>query len=263
MFEPLTLGYLTAAVLLVGLVAVFLVSAYTLHKTRRMHVMLYEIRANEGRERDEALFKQYRQLEALHALHLEFGFDKALPATRGWAASPDFLLVIARAVQEWRPKVIVECGSGGSTVVLAHCARRNGDGHVYSLDHDPAFAAATRRELERHGLQDFATVIDAPLTEHRIGDRDWPWYAVEALPGDPIDMLIVDGPPLPVGSLARYPAGPLLFSRLAKQAVVYLDDAGRPEETKIVARWQQEFDIRQSTSHATEKGCVALWLEGS
>src|SRR5215217_7602738 len=61
----------------------------------------------------------YDQLAALQGLYLELGVDRALPVSRGWAASPDFLVRVRERVLLRRPRVAVECGSGISTIVTA------------------------------------------------------------------------------------------------------------------------------------------------
>ena len=71
-------------------------------------------------------------------------------------------------------------------------------------------------------------------------------------------MLVIDGPPESTGPLARYPAGPALFPRLANEGVVFLDDANRYTETEILRRWKMEFpELSQSAAYC-EKGCGIL-----
>ena len=65
-----------------------------------------------------------------------------LPSTRGWAASPDLLLVLVDLMITERPSLVVECGSGASTLWLALAMRRfKIDGRIVALDHDPVSAA--------------------------------------------------------------------------------------------------------------------------
>ncbi len=161
-------------------------------------------------------------------------------------------------VQQRRPETIVECSSGASTVVLAKCLQRLGKGQVYSLEHDPVYAEKTRRSLAEAGLSDWATIIDAPLAEHRIDTETWQWYSLDGFPDVPIDMLVIDGPPRFVSPLARYPAGPILFPRLAPQGVVFLDDAARDDESRIMARWRAEWPRLGCVRYDTEKGATLL-----
>lgn len=239
------------------ILALALLCAYTLHKVRLMHGLLHEVR-DQARQTPQQLF---RQVEALNSLHLELGLAKALPATRGWAASPDFLLAIAQHAQAARPLTIVECGSGASTVVLARCLQRNGAGKLVSLEHDAAYAEQTRDELRRHGLETWAEVLHAPLqsADGIDGIDGWPWYVHDFLQQDqPIDMLVIDGPPQAVHKLARHPAGPALFPRLSPGAAVFLDDAARLDEQATLVRWNSEFPQLQQSSKVCEKGCAVL-----
>lgn len=237
------------------LLAVVLLCAWTLHKVRLIHLLVHEVRDQAG----SAPATLFRQLEAIEGLQRELRLDKSLPPTRGWAGSPDFLLQLARHAQLARPRVVVECSSGASTIVLARCLQLLGAGQVYSLEHDPLYAAQTRAELARHGLSNWAQVLDAPLRTQALSGQHWPWYAVERLPaGLAIDLLVIDGPPQASGTLARYPAGPLLFPRLAPGAAVFLDDAARPDEQAILRRWRDEFPQLRQSLLACEKGCARL-----
>ncbi len=67
-------------------------------------------------------------------------------------------------------------------------------------------------------------------------------------------MLVIDGPPEAVGPLARYPAGPSLFPSLSVGATVFLDDAARDDEKRIIERWQREFPDLERQDHDCEKG---------
>ncbi len=202
----------------------------------------------------------FAQVEALMAIHRELKLEHALPPTRGWAASPDFLRNIMTHALRARPGCIVECSSGVSTVVLARVAQMLGAGHVHSLEHDPDFAEQTRQLLRFHGLEDFATVYDAPLRELTLPGWSGRWYSSDVLrQGMPIDMLVVDGPPWFVGELPRYPAVPVFHDALVPGAVVFLDDADRPEEQAIVSQWRERFgDLQLVQVPKCEKGCVAL-----
>jgi hypothetical protein len=243
------------AVFACSLLLLILMAAYGLHKLRRIHLMMYAL---QDQGRDEAA-NLYRQLAQLAGLYVDLGLSHSLPSTRGWAASPDFLGALARHALTRKPAVAVECSSGTSTVVLARCMQKNGAGMVYSLEHDPVFAQQTREQLARHGLSDWAQVLDAPITPVDIGGKRWPWYDLSPLPpGLVIDLLAVDGPPEHTGPLARFPAFPLLAGRLGPQAAVFLDDAARPDETLIVQQWLEQFPQFDKTMLDCEKGCALI-----
>jgi predicted O-methyltransferase YrrM len=201
----------------------------------------------------------YQQLQAFAALDRQLNLPYALPPLRGWAASPDFLSLLAEHVHRHQPKVIVECSSGASTVMLAQCAKQNGKGHVYSLEHDVQYAEKTRQELIKQDLQNWATVIDAPLQDYSFAEQTYQWYKLDMeIQTYKIDMLVIDGPPAFLNSCARYPAGPLLLPLLNKNAVVFLDDADRPDEQQIIKNWLSEFPNLHANQHNCEKGAVSL-----
>lgn len=239
----------------IAIAALLLLCGYILHKLRHMHLLVHALR-DDTRHGHATLF---RQLEALQGLYVSLGLRRALPLTRGWAASPDFLQELAAHALDEKPRCVVECSSGISTLVLARCLQINGAGMVYSLEHDPVYARRTRRQLELHGLAGWATVIDAPLKQQTVAGAEQLWYDCAALALDaPIEMIVIDGPPQMVAQQARYPAGPILFPRLAPGAVVFLDDAERPGERAALVRWAREFPELECESLPCEKGAAAL-----
>lgn len=227
-----------------------------LHKIRMVHLATYAMRSDIAaiRQETESLFEQ---LQALATLEHKLGLSKPLPRLRRWAGSPDFLVVVANEIEAKRPHVIMECSSGASTVVCARMLQLVGAGHVYSLEHDEAFASATERMLIAYGVADRATVIRAPLNTTQT---QTPWYSLEAVPRDlpPIDLLVIDGPPAPVGKLARYPALPMLAPRLAPTASILVDDADRDDEREMLRKWQGEFPAFALSRVDCEKGCAIL-----
>ncbi len=192
------------------------------------------------------------------------GLDpQALPYTPKWSAAPDFLERIVDYVLEAKPEVLVECGSGMTTVMLACSCAGNGRGHLYSLENGADYAANSRAAIARYGLEHQATVLHAPLVAQRAGGRDFQWYALEGLRASAIDMLVIDGPPGFIQQHSRYPALPLLFDRLADGCMVFLDDAARPDERELVAMWQRELPVMEREYIANERGCSVLQVRRS
>jgi predicted O-methyltransferase YrrM len=235
------------------LLAVLATACYAAHKARRVHLKLFELE-RMAVSRIDNLFTQF---EALIALYHDLDLGAGLPATRGWASSPDFLRHMARVAAASRPATVVECSSGTSTIVLARVMQLNGAGHVYSLEHDPKYAAKTRTEIARQGLNAFATIIDAPLRTHRLEAGDWLWYETRELPPS-IDILVVDGPPMSTQALARYPAVPLLNERISRDGRILLDDADRADEVQTLARWESDYGWIPEDALAAEKGAALL-----
>lgn len=202
----------------------------------------------------------FRQFEALQNLNAMLPTTDVLPASRGWAASPDLLLVLIDEVITGRPSLILECGSGASTLWLALAMRRFGiDGRVVALDHDPVYADKTRDFLVRHDVGDLAEVRDAPLLDFDLGGETYAWYARTAwedLKG--IDLVFVDGPPEATGHQARYPALPLLREALSPAAVVILDDLVVPDMQKVLRLWLNSYPDFASEILPLEKQAAVL-----
>lgn len=243
-------------VLVGGLLAL---SFWLFHKTRKIHHATFQILDDVAIARREAEVL-FAQLQALAALEKKLNLADALPPMRGWACSPDFLLTVADAVLTRRPVTVLECSSGVSTVVTARCLQMNGEGHVFSLEHDAEYARKTSELLGRYGLADWATVLHAPLVAK---SGEGPWYDETSIPADlgPIELVVVDGPPQDTAPLARLPALPRLLSRMAQAAIVILDDAAREAETEIVKLWVAHTPEFRARFLPHEKGCVILERE--
>lgn len=207
---------------------------------RKVH-WLFKLSERIKRTNDKQFRQLFRQIQVLQALQQELDLPRSLPPTGGKAGSPDFLKNLADHVLAARPSVVVECGSGISTVVVARCLQLNGTGRIFSMEHMAQFLEQTRAELKRQGLSDWASVLDAPLSKYMFSGQAFRWYCTDHLPDKPIDLLIVDGPPARTGSSPRYPAGPMLFPRLSPRGAIFIDDAARPEELAVIERWQTQF----------------------
>ncbi len=184
----------------------------------------------------------------------------ALPYTPNWSAAPDFLELIVGHALAHKPAVIVECGSGMTTLMLARCCALNGGGHVYSLENGADYAASTRTAVARYGLAQHSTVIHAPLRPYTLDGRDYQWYDADQLTIGAVDMLVIDGPPGFIQKHSRYPALPLLRSRLADRCAIFMDDAARPDEKELVEMWQADYPGISHEYIGNERGCSLLRL---
>lgn len=202
----------------------------------------------------------FRQLEVLQNLNAMLPAHDVLPATRGWAASPDLLMVLVDLVITRRPSLVVECGSGASTLWLALAMRRfEIKGRIIALDHEPVYADKTRDFLARHGVDDLAEVRDAPLESFGLDGETYSWYARRAwedLTG--IDLLFVDGPPAATGPKARYPALPLLSGSLSRSAAIVLDDLVVPDMQEVLRLWRAAHPDFAAETLPLEKRAAVL-----
>lgn len=203
----------------------------------------------------------YSQIEALFSIFSSLKINHPLPGMRGWAISPDLAKIIIDLIQEKKPALILEAGSGVSTLIAAYCLKAMGEGKLISLEEKEKYAEASKQNVIKHGLQEFATVIHAPLKEIAIGEKKWLWYDPDKLEGiGKIDFLIIDGP-IQFGrpeKMLRYPALPLLRDCLSKEAVIVMDDCNREDEKKVAELWAKEFPDFEMEKINTEFGTVIL-----
>lgn len=168
-----------------------------------------------------------------------------LPFGGSWALTPDAAAILAREIVIRRPNIIVELGSGVSTLMVGRLLQKMGCGHLISLDHDLSWAEDTRRHIAASGLQDYVEVLDAPLARQQFDARDFDWYQIpEQLRHiKQIDMLTVDGPPQTADAtvLARYPALPAFAAQLSRRAVIFVDDTKRTTEQEMIKKWLQQY----------------------
>lgn len=215
-------------------------------------------------------YKLYRQLEydnslvvnevaSLNAIRAIAPELSLLPQPSGWTASPALLREIVEHVRRRQPAVVVELGSGLSTLYFATMMKDQGVGHVYSLEHDEAYAQESTGQIQSNNLHSFATVIPVPLKSRMVDGDSYMWYDVESagLP-EQIDILLVDGPPRQTQPLARYPALPVLESRLAPDAVVILDDSDRQDEQAILDMWLSRYPSFTLQEKFCRKGLAVL-----
>lgn len=144
-------------------------------------------------------------------------------------------------IRRQRPKLIMELGSGSSTVLFAAALRANGSGRIISIEHDSAHARQTAALLEQAELSDRVELVLAPLADVTLNGRTFQWYGLDprlATLSEKIDLLFVDGPPGKVQSLSRFPALPMLAPHLSPRAVVIVDDGAREDETQMVELWR-------------------------
>ena len=189
---------------------------------------------------------------------------RTLPA-RGWHLRADAMKLIAEIVAEVRPRLVLELGSGSSTVLLARqCASLGGDARVVSVEEKSRFAARTSRLLQHHDLLDRVSLVVSPVVRTRVGS--WRGYCYEmgtgvaaAMAGGRAEIVLIDGPmsAWTMRGDCRYGTLPLIRRWLAAGAIVLVDDAGRRRERDIIERWAAEGLFQPLRSYPVGDGlCV-------
>jgi predicted O-methyltransferase YrrM len=183
----------------------------------------------------------------------------SFPAPGGWAASTDILAELARLIFTQQPSVVVELGSGLSTLVIAAALKRNGSGRLISIDGDEAYAEKTRQQLALHDLSDWAEVRYSKISAMVFEGEQRLWYDTSVFDDlQSIDLLFVDGPPAAIRADIRRPSLPWFWNKLSIGATALLDDASRLAETAIQMAWKKSFPSAKFEFLPFEKGALRV-----
>ncbi len=202
---------------------------------------------------------QQQKYQAYFSLFNLIDFRLPIPYMTSWAATPELALATYEIIKTENPTQIVELGSGISSLICAYGMEQNKNGALFSLDHDQKYAQITRNMLSKHQLKDRVTICNAPLQSQEITGRKCIWYdCSNASCPEPIDLLIVDGPPFETQHKARFPALFYFYPKLANSATIIVHDVFRKEESEIVEDWLREYpEFKKELIHS-EKGIAIL-----
>ena len=193
----------------------------------------------------------YRQTEAFIQLTQLLDFKAPIPGTRSWAASPDLLLTISEIVKKYRPGLVVELGSGVSTLI----ASKSGARKIISIDNSEEFGGKTVALLKEHKVRG-AEIRIAALQPYANGST---WYDTSAIKDlKKIDLLIIDGPPGSKNPEARYPALAEFKEKLSVKAVIVIDDVHREGERKLAEDFAKAMPNHQLVILDHEKGTAVI-----
>lgn len=160
-------------------------------------------------------------------------------SNEGYAANLEYLeAVAAEAVRTEGP--ILECGTGATTILMGViCTRRNIE--LWSLENSEEWRDRVAATLESNGISG-VHVCAAPLIEY--GEFAWYDPPLRQMPAE-FSLVICDGPPGATKG-GRYGLLPIMNERLPAGTTILLDDAERPGEAELIARWESEasFDTQ-------------------
>ena len=181
------------------------------------------------------------QAALLDAEHTDLSWIQPPPEDHGWTLALDALRFLTNVVRHFKPRHILEFGSGLSTLVLARAAAALAhECRISSLDHDPEFGAAAAESCLNHVNETcYVAFQTAPLVARWYGDKFVPTYLIKPkqLASEiPVDLVLIDGPPAVLGGRegTLYQA----MDYVKPGALVLIDDARRREERKALTNWQ-------------------------
>lgn len=178
------------------------------------------------------------------------------PWKRGWPASPDFVLWMVELIDKNDYDLIVEFGSGVTTLyaakALAAREKKNSSAkqtYAITFDHLEQFFLQTQSLLDQAGVGERVNVVHAPLHEYTAPDGTvYQYYSCENSlselssrykSGASRILVIVDGPPGATNKNARYPAFPIVMKHFAPAHIDFLlDDYIRGDEKELAGLWE-------------------------
>lgn len=247
-----------AAVIVVGLLTAE-ITTVILIAICCLPVLILLLHYHFFRSYEAVAVRQQQKYQAYFSLFNLIDFRLPIPYMTSWAATPELALAIYEIIRTKTPGQIVELGSGISSLICCYGIEKNGQGALFSLDHDKEYANRTREMLRKHEVDQFSTIVHTPLVKQTIDDKNCTWYDCSSIdcPKN-IDLLIVDGPPFKTQTRARYPALPYFYSRLSPSATIVIHDALRDEESAIIDNWVRTFPEFEKESIHSEKGITIL-----
>ena len=177
-----------------------------------------------------------------------------------WALDGETLDRVAAIVRERRPSVVVEFGTGTSTVALAALLAESGDpdARVLSFEESPDWGGHVNHLLAERGLAGRVSIVCLPLvgpTDDLPAGYGLTPEADELLRAYPPDLVLVDGPTLGSGA-SRLGTVPLVAPFVERDAVLLLDDALRDAELLIASVWSGRDDVIVDGLRPTAKGLL-------
>ena len=167
-----------------------------------------------------------------------------IPIT-SYSLSPTVIVHILNEIILLKKKIIVEFGSGLSTLFIAKLISNNNlDATLFSIDHDENWQNTLRKSLDLHGVIGNVNLIYAGIEQVSTSftGNQCLWYSksilMDALPEE-IDLVIVDGPSYSTGEYSRYCAVPFLKDRLSDNYSIFIDDVFRKGENEILRKWKE------------------------
>ena len=195
----------------------------------------------------------------------------------GWPISPDIGLYITGLIDANNYDVIIEFGSGTSTVLMAKALKAKQQNYtqpllektsknnslavsgasfndlpsrIVTFEHNSQYYEKTLEALRNNQVDELVDLVHAPLVDYRYKDgSEYLYYhcadkmaeLAKIFKGRKANILVlVDGPPGATNKNARFPALPHLLNHLPEHAfVIIMDDYSRSEEKDTVEQWKQ------------------------
>jgi predicted O-methyltransferase YrrM len=148
-------------------------------------------------------------------------------------------------------KNYLEFGAGLSTILVARLIKKNGlKAHVYSLEEDKGWIEYIQHIIDKEGLTQFVTLFHLPTYPSSSLSQAY-LYDFETLKSQldsstHFDIILVDGPAAWEKHKVNSRLGNAQFiaNAIAPEATVFIDNANREGEKKLVAKLSQDCQVK-------------------
>lgn len=148
-------------------------------------------------------------------------------------------------------KKYLEFGAGLSTVIVARLIQKNGlKAHIYSVEEDKGWIDYIQHIIDKEGLTPYVTLFHLPTKPSTSLSQAYT-YDFETLrsqldPSLQFDIILVDGPAAWEKHKlnSRLGNAPFIAASIASEATVFIDNANRTGEKKLVTRLSQDFQVK-------------------
>ncbi|PSS46523.1 hypothetical protein C6560_20865 [Enterobacter sp. FS01] len=195
-----------------------------------------------------------RQVESFISIQNYLSTGDSIPSFHGWPISADIGLFLIEKIREEQYDVIIEFGSGTSTLLMAkalsalNITNHTGSKRIITFEHNEDYFLKTQKQLNINKVDHLVQLCLAPLKEWRDSSGNYRYYDCKetlgnlskSLHGEKKKILVlVDGPPGDTCAHARYPAVPFLINLIKDHEIDWvLDDAYRTEEIGSANLWK-------------------------
>lgn len=157
----------------------------------------------------------------------------------GWSSDCSYLKRLLLEIMQRENLVILECGSGLTTLLLGIVADRQ-QHRIIACEHLHDWQHRMADILTKEGIKN-AEVLWCPLIDYGVFD----WYdttKINLMPNTLVDLVICDGPPGQTrGGRSGLPY--LLSTQFRDRCLILVDDTHRTSDKEILHQWMIDFNL--------------------
>ena len=256
---------------------------------RQQAVAIAGLKAQLSKQIKREIANTTKQLEAHQSLRALIG-DIPAPL-HGWPISPDFALLLVRLIRDRHYDLIIEFGSGTSTLLSLRALESLGlhpgpqgasRQRLITFEHLEAYHQKTSELVASCVNRSALDLRLSPLEQWVDPTGSYNYYSGASVIADAIHsivasshgtvklLVVIDGPPGATCHWARYPAVPIVLDAVRGADVsidFLLDDMIRSDEQEMALAWEQQLEVcglsYRRRDYSFEKGGMLLSVEST